>query len=161
MNTISSLFAWIGNVIGANPNTMTTSSKTVVGAVNEIAGTVSDIGNRAHIVDSGESGIWTYRKWSDGTAECWGRGAFNSSLVSWGYVYSTGGYGEFAYPSGLFESVPSCHITPLQSAAGDGWLTIGSQGSKDKTPKVGWNRATNAGGTITFSFDIYAIGKWK
>lgn len=26
----------------------------------------------AYIVETGTSGIWTYRKWSDGTVECWG-----------------------------------------------------------------------------------------
>ena len=29
--------------------------------------------NMVHIVESGTSGIWSYRKWSDGTAECWGK----------------------------------------------------------------------------------------
>lgn len=28
--------------------------------------------NIVYIVESGTSGIWNYRKWSDGTAECWG-----------------------------------------------------------------------------------------
>lgn len=36
MNTLSSLLNWIGNTVGANPATMTTSSKTMVGAVNEL-----------------------------------------------------------------------------------------------------------------------------
>lgn len=36
MNTLSSLLNWIGNTIGANPSTLTTTSKTVVGAINEV-----------------------------------------------------------------------------------------------------------------------------
>lgn len=32
---------------------------------------------RPYIVEQGTSGDWTYRKWSDGTAECWGRQAGN------------------------------------------------------------------------------------
>lgn len=28
-----------------------------------------------YIVEQGISGIWTYRKWSSGIAECWGRAA--------------------------------------------------------------------------------------
>lgn len=43
MNTISSLLNWIGNLIGADPSTMTTSSKTVVGAVNELNGKLGTI----------------------------------------------------------------------------------------------------------------------
>lgn len=36
MNTLSSLLEWVGNTIGANPNTLTTSSKTIVGSINEV-----------------------------------------------------------------------------------------------------------------------------
>ena len=36
MNTLSSLLNWIGNTIGANPNTLTTTHKTIVGAINEV-----------------------------------------------------------------------------------------------------------------------------
>ena len=36
MNTLSSLLNWIGNTIGANPNTLTTTSKKIVGAINEL-----------------------------------------------------------------------------------------------------------------------------
>lgn len=28
--------------------------------------------NTPMVLETGTSGIWTYRKWSDGTAECWG-----------------------------------------------------------------------------------------
>ena len=37
MNTLSSLFKWIGNTIGADPSTMATTSKTVVGAINDLS----------------------------------------------------------------------------------------------------------------------------
>jgi hypothetical protein len=36
MNTLSSLLNWIGQTIGANPNTLATASKTIVGAINEV-----------------------------------------------------------------------------------------------------------------------------
>ena len=34
---------------------------------------IDRIEDTIHIVESGTSGMWTYRVWSDGTAECWGR----------------------------------------------------------------------------------------
>lgn len=34
---------------------------------------IDRLAENIHIVESGTSGIWTYRVWSDGTAECWGR----------------------------------------------------------------------------------------
>ena len=42
MNTISSLFAFIGNFIGANPSTLTTSSKKIVGAINEVDADIAE-----------------------------------------------------------------------------------------------------------------------
>lgn len=36
MNTLSSLLNWIGQTIGANPNTLKTGAKTIVGAINEV-----------------------------------------------------------------------------------------------------------------------------
>lgn len=36
MNTLSSLLNWIGETIGANPTTLATASKTIVGSINEV-----------------------------------------------------------------------------------------------------------------------------
>ena len=49
MNTLSSLLNWIGETIGSNPNTLTTSSKTIVGSINEVAASVTTEHNRIHI----------------------------------------------------------------------------------------------------------------
>lgn len=47
----------------------------IVGSVNGRTGTVNltptDIGAMDYVVEQGESGIWTYRKWNSGVAECW------------------------------------------------------------------------------------------
>lgn len=58
MNTLSSLLNWIGETIGANPNTLPTSSKTLVGALTEEH-------NRIHIAttppttaDGNDGDIW-------------------------------------------------------------------------------------------------------
>ncbi len=45
MNTISSLYKWIGNLVGANPSTLTTTSKTLVGAINEVDAEIDDVKN--------------------------------------------------------------------------------------------------------------------
>lgn len=44
MNTLSSLLEWIANTIGANPSTLKTTSKTLVGSINEIADKVYPVG---------------------------------------------------------------------------------------------------------------------
>ena len=43
MNNLSSILTFIGNVIGANPSTLTTTSKTLVGSINEINGVMRRI----------------------------------------------------------------------------------------------------------------------
>lgn len=45
MNTLSSLLNWIGTTIGANPNTLTTTSKTLVGAINEVMSNLYPVGS--------------------------------------------------------------------------------------------------------------------
>ena len=58
----------------------------------------------AYIVDEGTDGIWTYRKWSDGIAECWGTTSVPSSTYS-----ANGGYKSVSetLPSGLFNAYPT------------------------------------------------------
>lgn len=45
MNTISSLLNWIGNTIGADPDTLSTTDKTLVGAINETISGSKPIGS--------------------------------------------------------------------------------------------------------------------
>ena len=64
----------------------------------------------AYVVEQGTDGIWTYRKWSDGTAECWGRVAVPSHTYAVNDSYNVTG----TPPSGLFVN-PS---NPILSASG-------------------------------------------
>ena len=63
MNTLSSLLNWIGETIGANPNTLATASKTIVGSINEVKANAL---TNASVSETGESGKLT-RVASDGT----------------------------------------------------------------------------------------------
>lgn len=118
----------------------------------------SELRNKASIVESGTDGIWEYRKWSDGTAECWGKGSFAVSYSAWGSLYSSG-YGQWNYPSGLFVSEPICNFSPI-TGNGDAWLYGSGQGSATKTTKVAYIRATSANAGTGY-VSIHAIGKWK
>lgn len=57
-----------------------------------------------YIVEQGTSGIWTYRKWNSGIAECWGKTSVASTTYS-----ANGGYKNVteSLPSGLFNAIPS------------------------------------------------------
>ena len=117
------------------------------------------------IVDSGTSGIWTYRKWSDGTAECWGTHSWTiSSWTAWGGTYYSTYSGTINYPSGLFNATPTV-VADGEASTGDCWLasrggaTYG--GTKDHTASYFLMRASNGTNNITGYINIHAIGKWQ
>ena len=112
-----------------------------------------------HVVARGGSGIWTYRKWASGFAECWGNGAMQiiavTSASNGGYI-STDRYPaqQFPFP---FATVPSIHITVKNGSC---WITNTTTPTETKTPALQLNRfATNSG--VTFSPHYYVIGRWK
>lgn len=163
MNTISSLFNWLGNLVGADPNTLTTTSKTLVGAINEVD---AEFDNTVHITESGTSGIWTYRKWSDGTAECWGSAqSAVTAWTAWGGIYIAAPYDtQQDYPAGLFTETPNLQAQ-LNASQGDFFLvkysTSNAAGSKDKTDAFYLARGTNGNVGSTYTIAYYAIGKWQ
>ena len=62
MNTLSSILNFLGVTLGANPNTLTTTNKTIIGAINEVDAAID---SRVHISTSvptsgdGENGdVW-------------------------------------------------------------------------------------------------------
>ena len=66
MNTLSSLLNWIGNTIGANPNTLTTTSKKIVGAINEVDTKITNALDRQEItVTAASTSVGTFLR-----AEC-------------------------------------------------------------------------------------------
>lgn len=111
------------------------------------------------VIEQGTSDIWTYRKWSNGTAECWGTMSNSfSSWASWGHIYETNTAVSRSYPTGLFTTAP---IVSARAFCSAGYaFTEANGGSKTATPTCYALRATTAN-TGTFYVEIYAIGKWK
>ena len=115
-----------------------------------------------YIVAWGTTGIWTYRKWSSGIAECWGVQNYSSIDVSsaWGSVYESDGH-KLTFPSGLFRAAPEyCSIT-----YGGGSLAVLSiellgLPSNSETQTFYLTRAT-AGTIINVKVQVHAIGRWK
>ena len=57
-----------------------------------------------YIVDQGTSGIWYYRKWNSGVAECWGTQTnVSGTFADWGNIYSYD-IPSVSFPSGLFTA---------------------------------------------------------
>ena len=115
-----------------------------------------------YIVSQGTTGIWTYRKWSSGIAECCGVQSYDTIAVSseWGSIYESDGR-KLAFPSGLFTAAPEyCSIT-----YGGGSLAVLSiellgLPSNSETQTFYLTRAT-AGTIINVKIQAHAIGRWK
>ena len=75
--------------------------------------TVLDTGNtKDYIVEQGTSGVWTYRKWNSGIAECFGSQTINGLAISsaWGALYSSAQITLPNFPF-TFKSTPTVNIT--------------------------------------------------
>jgi hypothetical protein len=112
-----------------------------------------------HIVDYGKSGIWSWIKWSDGTAEC--RGIHTQENVSistaWGSLFESAGY-VVDLPSGLFVETPQFNITLIGTRGT--MLEVWSEGSTTQTPHMCAIRPSSQ--TVErLHTSIVAYGRWK
>ena len=123
---------------------------------------VTNLGIGDYVVEQGTSGIWTFRKWASGIAECWGIGTFTDACnQSWGSLYETKGH-NFSYPSGLFVSSPNVFNVYLSATSGaSGWAECSPYNeSKNTTPLIYACRASS-GSSMSWSARMHAFGRWK
>ena len=117
-----------------------------------------------YIVETGTSGIWTYRKWNSGIAECWGIYTMASSCtLAWGSLYySNKTCSRINYPF-TFTARPQETVS-LRLDAYSGWLYADSEGkgmnTTTQTAVYGFLRPSTMGET-TIRYEFYVIGKWK
>ena len=109
------------------------------------------------VVEEGTEGIWTYRKWSSGIAECWGKGAKTMS-----HYATTGGfygyYADFALPSGLFTSI-TAHV--YTSTVGNGFAMPASGMGASTTTSIRVYALSSISGSQSCTFDMMVKGRWK
>lgn len=119
------------------------------------------------IVEQGANGMWIYRKWASGIAECWGRyAASNVSIsASWGTeknAYSAS-LGSLDYPF-TFIDTPVSQITDA-SSSGRGWLIRNSDSESSSSTGtiyiIAPTQYTGANAIPTVIINIYAIGRWQ
>ena len=118
------------------------------------------------IVEQGTSGIWTYRKWSSGKAECWGTYTAEPQLLNtaWGNLYVAKVNAErINYPFS-FVSRPK-EITTMHTNANACWLYAESSGLGINTESASAiyavGRPTAGALSTTLSLDFYIVGNWK
>jgi hypothetical protein len=113
-----------------------------------------------YIIEQGTSGIWTYRKWASGIAECWG--LYNASdwdiSTAWGYIFESATPISTTLPVGLFSDVPVFNMNVQNSTAGILSLETVSNVNKDMTCYIYPTRATP--GKVSLTIAMRAIGKW-
>jgi hypothetical protein len=115
-----------------------------------------------YIVEQGTKSGWTYRKWSNGFAECWG--TYNvtvtaSSWTQWGALYQAEVIMNENYPF-TFKEIPKETAT-LRSFAGS-MLACGEFGGSTSTTSAYFavhpNKLTSSYGHI---LELYVVGQWK
>lgn len=129
-------------------------------ALGESSGGSSLTNQPTGIIDAGTNGIWSWRKWADGTAECWGTVTGSvSSWTKWGSLYYSTRIGNQTFPNGLFNAVPSLNAT-VQGCAQDVFLCINGETSSSQTCGFYLMRPANAS-SASYTIGLYAKGKWK
>lgn len=117
---------------------------------------LSKLLNTPLVVEQGTSGIWNYRKWSNGIAEVWGN--LNTTVtIAGSNPLSSGGYYMLnqAYPFS-FLSAPSVSVN---GALGSGYCITGRDYRQTNTMQV--LLYSSAAGSVGAELGFYAIGKWK
>lgn len=116
-----------------------------------------------YIIEQGTDGIWTYRKWNSGVAECWGTKSWSlSSWTQWGgtgIFYSTFS-GQEDYPASLFISAPSVTANAVLSN-GDAWYGTSNTESNTKSPNVFLLRVSTGSTGVQGRVHFHAKGNWK
>ena len=125
--------------------------------------TISGGGGTDYITEEGTDGIWTYRKWNSGIAECWGTSNQTNVAATTKWPNASMYYGiltNVSFPSGLFTSTAtSCHLFG-RITGGNGWLTQNTNMSSSTVGQV--YVITPASITLTnVNINIYATGRWK
>lgn len=155
--TIKSWF--VSEPLGIEHGGTGSNSVDVVSKIEELESAWDSV---SHVVESGTSGIWTYRKWDNGIAECWGCITFSSgSIKTWGYDYYTENSSGFTSYPFTFISRPVEQVSIKQPGI-DFWIVVESNNSKSSTGSYYGVRSTSAGSSdYTVSIDIYVIGQWS
>lgn len=108
-----------------------------------------------YVIEQGTSGVWFYRKWNSGFAECWTHSAIKVKGVHWADVL--GGYGytiSLSFPQNLFTNVTTV-IANGCTGTGSGFAWTNSN-KNDVTVIVVGNQQDNQ-----LTIQVEAKGYWK
>lgn len=110
---------------------------------------------------------WTYRKWSDGVAECWATKTFDNVAVTkaWGNIFTSGAISgsNLTLPTNLFIETPTVNISLATGSLG-GIIMASEEATTNITSTTNTGaleivRGTSSTGTFTINYDVK--GRWK
>ena len=138
-------------------------NKPVATKFSEILEAIDTLKNMVHIVESGTSGIWSYRKWSDGTAECWNDTKIDFT-ITWvdNSVTSYGGL-----PGGtshLTTTLPFEFITGMSWWTGAGKIVIpmiNFEISNSNVCEIQFAQSNTSTTATSVQGAIRVVGRWK
>ena len=116
-----------------------------------------------YVVEQGASGIWTYRKWASGKAECWGRKHITSSMsqvTNNTFYYLNTSFPETDYPF-VFTAAPSEIVTYHAPSSHMGWVYSQWENTNSHSGQycaMRWNSVTSEADVY---LDYYVVGMWK
>ena len=115
-----------------------------------------------YVVEQGVSGIWIYRKWNSGLAECWGQYTYSAtaSTVWAAPIYVTDAAGPQQYPF-VFASVPM-EWASVDSSTNALWLYKESNAHNTASQTATYHPLkVNAFNSNTIDIRYYVTGRWK
>lgn len=113
-----------------------------------------------YVIEQGSSGIWIYRKWASGIAECWGvsDAITQTTDFDWGVLTSNTPTPQLPYPF-TFKNPPV--VSPsIHTKSANFWLVAYADGTTTYTPTYQIARGANSA-SITFKVGYYVFGQWK
>ncbi len=117
-----------------------------------------------YIVEQGTNGIWTYRKWKSGLAECWGRIKVDVIVnTAYGNLYKSGNIGRQTFPFTFIE--PPVVNPTLDDNAASGFLMVAGANSNGTTTTQTSNyciaRGTPKDSSSSYFVNYDVKGRWK
>ena len=110
-----------------------------------------------YIIEQGASGMWTYRKWSSGIAECWG--SYSETISQLGGVLNGYSYSVVVnFPSDLFIDVPNVTYSAF---LGNAYALTGTLNTSFTKNLVTLFAVSNTSGSKSSTWQVKAIGRWK
>lgn len=125
--------------------------------LTRIVSAIKTLQDRDYIVEQGTSGIWTYRKWNSGIAECWGFPKFASAqMTNKSNAFYTTVVQTLTFPTDLFINNPTV-IAKAEMGNYLGDFAI-NRTNKINTTGYIWCESSR---TADIWVHIRAIGRWK